>query len=72
MDPAKAAPRGAPEGAPDGAPEGAPEGAREAAPDGAWQDRRPDPPPLFEDDEGSPDPQAARAGGESTSRARSL
>ncbi|GAA2289677.1 hypothetical protein GCM10010234_33040 [Streptomyces hawaiiensis] len=64
-----AAPDGAPDGAPEGAPEGTPEGAPEATPDGAWQACRcPAPPPPFEDDEESPDPQAARVIGDSTSR----
>ena len=58
---------GPPEAAPLGTPEGAPLGAPLGMPEGCWQDFRPEV-PLFEDDE-SPEPQAARARGESASSA---
>ncbi|KUO04878.1 hypothetical protein AQJ67_08995 [Streptomyces caeruleatus] len=61
---------GAPEGAPLGMPEGAPLGAPLGAPDGCWHDDDCWPEsPLFELDDESPDPQAARARGESANRA---
>ena len=60
---------GAPEGAPLGMPEGAPLGAPWAAPDCCRHDDCPPELPLFEVDDESPDPQAARASGDSASRA---
>ena len=59
----------APVGAPEGAPDGAPLGRAVALPVGAEQDCVEPELPLPEDDEESLDPQAARARGESASRA---
>lgn len=54
----------------EGAPLDMPEGAPLGAPEGCWQDDDCWPElPLFEVDDESPDPQAARARGERASRA---
>ncbi|EFL35013.1 predicted protein [Streptomyces viridochromogenes DSM 40736] len=69
--PLEATPDGTPGGAPEGAPDGTPDGAPLGIPEGAWQACRccPDPPPLPEDDEESPEPQATNArADDSTSR----